>query len=354
MLVFHIARRVVLQQSSRPFAQFAGRACYATLRPPTLRRSAPRQLSTLPPPQPPAVSTWVDRVPATVRPYLYLIRLDKPIGTILIFYPFAWSAMMASYAVQAPITTSISSLALCGFTAFVLRSAACTINDIWDRDIDRAVERTKRRPLANGDITIPRASIYLGAQAAVGLGIFLQFDWYNALYGVSALSLITLYPLMKRITYWPQAFLGLAIDWGALFGWAAVAGSADLNVCVPLFAGAMCWTIVYDTLYAHQDKIEDARIGVRSTALLFGSRTTPILSAFSASSISFITLAGYMNASGIPFYVGVGIGAVQLAKVLKITDLDNPMSCWKAFHSCGWAGFWIWMGALADYLTIIV
>jgi len=194
---------------------------------------------------------------------------------------------------------------------------------------------------------------FLGGQLAVGLGVLLQLNWYSILLGASSLSVVTIYPLMKRITHWPQAVLGLAFNWGALLGWSAVAGVVNWQVCIPLYAGGVCWTLVYDSIYAHQDKLDDVHVGIRSTALLFGAHTRPILSALSLSTITLITYAGYLNAHGSSFYMGVGLATAQLARVLYQTNFDSRPSCWKGFVGCGWAGFWIWMGALSDYILLL-
>ncbi|OAX42936.1 4-hydroxybenzoate polyprenyl transferase [Rhizopogon vinicolor AM-OR11-026] len=303
---------------------------------------------------PPATpTTWVDRFPPKMRAYLYLTRIDKPIGTLLLFYPCAWSITMASYALEAPVTTPLTYLGLFGLGAMVMRGAGCTINDMWDKNLDKAVERTQSRPLARGDINQRQALVFLAGQLTVGLGVLLQLNWYSILLGASSLSLVTIYPFMKRITYWPQAVLGLAFNWGALLGWSAVAGAVSWSVCLPLYAGGAFWTLVYDSIYAHQDKADDVNVGIHSTALLFGEQTRPILGALSASTISLIGLAGALNAHGVPFYLGLGLGAAQLARVLWRTDFENRPSCWQGFVGCGWTGFWIWMGALADYAVLI-
>lgn len=260
---------------------------------------------------------------------------------------------MASYALEAPLTTPLAYLGLFGLGAVVMRGAGCTINDMWDKNLDKAVERTQSRPLAKGVISQRQALVFLAGQLSVGLGVLLQLNWYSILLGASSMSLVTVYPLMKRITYWPQVVLGLTFNWGALLGWSAVAGAVDWSVCLPLYAGGVCWTLVYDTIYAHQDKTDDVNAGIYSTALLFGEQTRPILGALSASSISFIGLAGVLNAHGVPFYLGLGLGAAQLARVLWRTDLESRPSCWQGFVGCGWSGFWIWTGALADYALLI-
>ncbi|KII95320.1 hypothetical protein PLICRDRAFT_210192 [Plicaturopsis crispa FD-325 SS-3] len=311
-----------------------------------------RSLNSYPSPAPP--TTWVDRLPEKARPYAFLTRIDKPIGTLLLFYPCAWSITMAAYALQTPLTVPLTYLGLFGTGALVMRGAGCTINDMWDKNLDKAVARTKERPLARGDITQRQALGFLAAQLSVGLGVLLQLNWYSILLGASSLSLVTIYPFMKRITHWPQAVLGLAFNWGALLGWSAVAGAVNWSVCLPLYAGGVCWTLVYDSIYAHQDKSDDVNVGIKSTALLFGENTRPILSALSTSTISLITYAGYMNGHGALFYSGVGLAAIQLARILRRTDFDDRASCWKGFVECGYSGFFVWMGALADYLVLMI
>ncbi|KAF7776058.1 hypothetical protein Agabi119p4_4451 [Agaricus bisporus var. burnettii] len=298
-------------------------------------------------------TSWVARLPKKWQPYLYLARIDKPIGTLLLFYPCAWSITMVSYATAAPISVPLTYLSLFGLGALVMRGAGCTINDMWDKNLDKAVDRTKARPLANGDITSKQALVFLGAQLTVGLGVLLQLNWYSIFLGASSLCIVVVYPLMKRITYWPQAVLGLAFNWGALLGWSAVAGYVDWIVALPIYAGGICWTLVYDSIYAHQDKKDDIEVGIRSTALLFGDKSRVVLSGLSVSTLSFISLAGYLNSQTLPFYCGIGMAAVQLARVLYRTDFNDRPSCWKGFVGCGWSGFWVWMGAAVDYAFLL-
>lgn len=163
-----------------------------------------RKFSTSPGPQ----KSWVDRLPQKVQPYVHLTRIDKPIGTLLLFYPCAWSITMASYALQTPYTVPLTYMSLFGLGALVMRGAGCTINDMWDKNLDKAVDRTRDRPLARGDITQNQALVFLGGQLAAGLGVLMQINWYSIFLGASSLSLVTIYPLMKRITHWPQAVLG--------------------------------------------------------------------------------------------------------------------------------------------------
>ncbi|KAH9973075.1 4-hydroxybenzoate polyprenyl transferase [Lactifluus volemus] len=297
-------------------------------------------------------TTWVDRLPQKVQPYVYLTRVDKPIGTLLLFYPCTWSITMASYALNAPPSVPLTYITLFGTGALIMRGAGCTINDLWDRNLDTAVERTKTRPLAQKDISPRHAIAFLAPQLAAGLAVLTQLNWYSIVLGASSLSLVTIYPFMKRITYWPQAVLGLAFNWGALLGWSAVTGALHWPVTGSLYAGGVLWTLVYDSIYAHQDKTDDVRVGIRSTALLFGEHTRSVLTAFSASSIGCIALAGYLNAQGAPFFIGTGLAAAQLARVVYRTDFDDRESCAKGFVTCGCVGFWIWMGALGDYIYL--
>jgi 4-hydroxybenzoate polyprenyltransferase len=227
---------------------------------------------------------------------------------------------------------------LFGTGALIMRSAGCTINDMWDKDFDKQVERTNKRPLASGTITYPQAWGFLAAQLSAGLGILLQLNWYSVALGASSLGLVAAYPLMKRVTYWPQAFLGLTFNYGAILGWAAVHGSCAWPVVLPLYAGGVAWTIVYDTLYAHQDKKDDAQIGVRSTALLFGDNTKPILNAFAVATIAGIGSAGYAAGLDWPFYAGLLGGAGHLAWQVNTANVDDPINLQQRFGSNKWFG----------------
>lgn len=260
---------------------------------------------------------------------------------------------MASYALQLPYTTPLTYLGLFGLGAIVMRGAGCTINDMWDKNLDKAVARTKERPLAKGDVNYTQAVVFLGVQLTAGLGVLTQLNWYSILLGASSLSIVTLYPFMKRVTYWPQAVLGLAFNWGAMLGWSAVAGTVDWSICLPLYAGGVCWTLVYDSIYAHQDKTDDVHVGIRSTALLFGEKSRTVLNGLSLGTISLVSLAGYLNTQGVPFYIGAALASAQLLRVVNRTDFDSRASCWKGFVDCGWVGFWIWMGSLTDYILLL-
>ncbi|KAJ2846331.1 Para-hydroxybenzoate--polyprenyltransferase, mitochondrial precursor (PHB:polyprenyltransferase) [Coemansia erecta] len=291
----------------------------------------------------------ISRLPPSVRLYLYLSRIDKPIGTWLLYWPCVWGIGMAAFSTGMPISSMASMMALFGTGAVVMRGAGCTINDLWDVRFDKMVERTKTRPIASGAITRPRAFAFLGAQLAAGLAVLVQLNPYTIVFCLGSMPLVVIYPFMKRITYWPQLVLGLAYNWGALAGWSAVAGSIDWTVALPLYAAGVSWTLVYDTIYGHQDKCDDIVAGVKSTSLLFADKTRAILSGFSTSTIGLICLSGYMNGQGLPFYATVlGAGTAYLVWQLRKVNIDNPSVCWKIFKSNTWFGAIIFGAILAD------
>ncbi|CEP19561.1 hypothetical protein [Parasitella parasitica] len=294
-------------------------------------------------------NSWLDRLPEKVAPYAFLTRIDKPIGTWLLFWPCAWGISMAAYNTGASAMDAASMMALFGTGALIMRGAGCTINDLWDRDIDDKVERTKIRPITSGAISPKQAIAFLGVQLTAGLAVLTQLNMYSILLGASSLSLVVTYPLMKRVTYWPQTVLGLAFNWGALLGWSAMTGTLDLSVAGPLYLGGVCWTLVYDTIYAHQDKKDDIKAGVKSTALRFGNKTPQWLAGFSSAFIGLTAVAGYMNGQGVPFYAISVLGtAAHLAWQLKTVNYNDTASCWSKFKSNTWAGAILWSGIAAD------
>ncbi|KAG0371880.1 Para-hydroxybenzoate--polyprenyltransferase, mitochondrial precursor (PHB:polyprenyltransferase) [Mortierella sp. AD032] len=295
--------------------------------------------------------TWLDQMPKSVQPYLYLTRIDKPIGTWLLFWPCAWGITMASYSAHHPLVPTLSTIGLFGIGAVIMRGAGCTINDLWDRNIDKKVERTKVRPLASGAVTPSQAIAFLGLQLGAGLAVLTQLNLYSIVLGASSLSLVVTYPAMKRITYWPQVVLGLAFNWGALLGSSAMLGAANWPVALPLYASGVCWTLVYDTIYAHQDKKDDIKIGVKSTALRFAEKTPEYLAAFSTGMVTMLALAGYMNDQGPLFYaLSVGGAATHLAWQLRSVDYENPGNCWSKFASNKWTGALVFSGIAGDYI----
>src|SRR5205807_1613061 len=215
-----------------------------------------------------STGNWVDRhAPLWARPYLRLARADRPIGSWLLLLPCWWSAALAADHTGA--LPNIWHLVLFAIGTVAMRGAGCTWNDLVDRDLDALVERTRSRPIPAGDVSVNAARGFLLLQALVGLAVLLQFNAFTIALGISSLAVVAVYPLLKRITHWPQIGLGLAFSWGALMGWAAVFGRLD-GPALLLYAGSIAWVTGYDTIYAHQDREDDALIGIKSTALLFG------------------------------------------------------------------------------------
>lgn len=226
-----------------------------------------------------AAWNWVDNwAPAPLRPYFRLARYDRPIGFWLLFWPCAMSLALSAVA-RYPTGFDWFSCVLFFIGAVAMRGAGCTFNDLVDQDIDEKVARTRSRPLPSGQVTRTQAIIFLVAQALVGLVVLLQFNGFTIWLGIGSLVLVAIYPFMKRITYWPQLFLGLAFSYGALMGWASEFGQLHLPPLL-LYAGCILWVIGYDTVYALQDVEDDALVGVKSTARLFGEHSRAGIAAF--------------------------------------------------------------------------
>src|SRR6266702_3457092 len=258
-----------------------------------------------------STGNWVDRsAPAWTRPYLRLGRLDRPIGAWLLLVPCWWSLGLAAVRAGEPVNLWYAILFFIG--AFAMRGAGCTWNDIVDRDLDARVERTRSRPIPSGQVSVAAAAAFLVLQALVGLGVLLQFNLFTILVGLASLLVVAVYPFMKRVTYWPQIGLGFAFSWGALMGWPAAFGRLDLPALL-LYAGSIAWVIGYDTVYAHQDREDDALIGIKSTALLFGERTKPMLALFYGLASGLIGLAGDLAGAGMLFWIGLAAFAAHLA-----------------------------------------
>jgi 4-hydroxybenzoate polyprenyltransferase len=230
-------------------------------------------------------------------------------------------------------------MALFAIGSLVMRGAGCTFNDIVDRDFDVKVARTATRPIASGAISRKAAALFLGLQLLVGLGILVSLNGFTIWLGVASLALVGIYPFMKRITYWPQAWLGLTFTYGALMGWASVAGSLSLAP-VLLYAGCFFWTLHYDTVYAHQDKEDDALVGVKSSALALGERTKPALMGFSLAMVVLVGLSGWNVGLAWPFWCGLALMAAHLAWQIRGVDIDNPARCLIVFRSNRFIG-WI-------------
>ncbi|WP_421929116.1 4-hydroxybenzoate octaprenyltransferase [Neoaquamicrobium sediminum] len=295
---------------------------------------------------------WVYRaLPRGLWPYAQLARWDRPIGWWLLMWPCWWSAAMAAAAHAQPgdsIASVLPSpwhlfLFLAG--AVAMRGAGCTYNDIVDTDIDEQVARTRSRPLPSGKVSRKQAWAFLIAQSLVGLVVLLQFNGFTIIVGIASLATVAIYPFMKRFTDWPQLFLGLAFSWGALMGWAAHFGSLELAPLL-LYFGSILWVIGYDTLYAHQDKEDDALVGVRSTARLFGDRTKQWLVALYGGALLFFVVAFANAAVPMPALAGLVAAAAHMARQIKVLDIDNPEQCLKLFHSNKIVGWLIFLGLM--------
>ncbi|XP_042907888.1 4-hydroxybenzoate polyprenyltransferase, mitochondrial [Parasteatoda tepidariorum] len=297
--------------------------------------------------KPTIMETFVNKTPAGVQPYLKLMRIEKPTGTWLLLWPCYWSLSFATAPGCLPDPTL---LALFGAGAVLMRGAGCTINDLWDKDIDSKVSRTKDRPLARGDISTLDAWMFLGGQLSLALLILLQLNWYSIVLGASSLLLVSVYPVVKRFSYFPQLMLGLTFNWGAMLGWSALHGSCQWSSVLPLYMACVSWTMIYDTIYAHQDKVDDVLVKVKSTALKFKENTKYYLTGFSVSMISFLALSGYTCHLSWPFYTSVGITAAMLASQISTLKIDDPESCWKAFKSNRKIGLVIFLGLVCGNL----
>ena len=284
---------------------------------------------------------WVDRhAPDALKPYFRLARYDRPIGWWLLMWPCQWSTALAAIAAGTAIP-DIRLLILFWIGAVAMRGAGSTWNDILDRNIDKGVERTRNRPLPSGQIGVQAAFAFLCAQALVGLAVLLQLGPFSIAVGLGSLAVVAVYPLMKRITSWPQAVLGLAFSWGALMGWAATFGSLSAApLC--LYAGCILWTIGYDTIYAHQDRRDDAIIGVKSTARLFDENTRLIIGLFYAGAMAFWAAALYLAGGGVIGFTGLaltGLHFVWQVRTLDIQDRDRCLMLFRSNAHFGWLPF---------------
>lgn len=282
---------------------------------------------------------WVDSfAPLATRPYLRLSRADRPIGTWLLLIPCFWGIALAALSDEFRAWDIWLALS-CGVGAFLMRGAGCTWNDITDRDFDAAVARTKSRPLPSGQVTVKGALVWMAAQALIAAAILFSYNWLAIGLGVGSLALVAIYPFAKRFTWWPQVFLGLAFNWGALLAYAAHAGEVGLPA-VLLYVSGIAWTLFYDTIYAHQDKEDDALIGVKSTARLFGAHTRPWLLGFQALAVGLMAAAvivALLPQDNLPrlllALLGVWAFGWHMTWQMRRLDLDDPTSCLIAFRA---------------------
>ncbi len=272
---------------------------------------------------------WIDVwLPPPLRPFARLMRLDRPIGTWLLVLPGWWAIALAGLGTP---DKQLVGLFLLG--AIVMRGAGCTYNDIIDRDIDAKVARTATRPLPSGQVSVRAAWIFLGLQLAAGLAILVQLDRPAIIVGAASLVLVFSYPYMKRITYWPQAWLGLTFNWGALVGWTAMRGGFEW-AAAPLYAAGFFWTLGYDTIYAHQDKDDDALIGVKSSALALGPRTKPFVAVAYLLTMALVAYASMrIVMPGWPALALLGAAGLHLAWQVATLDINDAGNCLRRFQS---------------------
>lgn len=340
--------------------------------------------------------TWVDRhAPSSLQPYLKLIRIDRPIGTYLVLLPAWWGIALAAPPGGLP---DLYTAALFGAGAFLMRGAGCTMNDMWDRRFDSQVARTRLRPLASGRISLPAALTFLAAQLGTGFLILCQLPPAAIQLGFGAVALAGVYPAMKRLTHFPQAVLGCTMNYGILMSWATLAGKVQAEALAPyrqhrldwglydqavqlvrdvldpvtffslvsydgayinlygpslaLYMGAACWTMVYDTLYAHQDKVDDAKLGLKSTALWMGERTRPILSAFALAACGWWSMAGYGMSLQWPYYAAVAASTGHMLWQVNTADLNDRLNLTRRFVSNATIGWLMLLGIVAGKLAM--
>jgi 4-hydroxybenzoate polyprenyltransferase len=296
---------------------------------------------------------WVYRaLPRGMWPYAQLARWDRPIGWWLLLWPCWWSAALAATAFARPgdplltLLPSPVTLILFLIGAIAMRGAGCTYNDIVDERIDAEVERTRSRPLPSGQVTRRQAWIFLVVQALAGLAVLLQFNGFAVVLGLCSLGVVAVYPFMKRITNWPQLFLGLAFSWGALMGWAVEFGDLA-GPAIMLYLGSILWVIGYDTIYAHQDKEDDALVGVHSTARLFGENTKIWLTGLYGFALMFFAIAFAAAEAPMPALAGLVAAGAHMARQIYVLDIDNPAQCLRLFHSNKVVGWLIFLGLIA-------
>lgn len=314
----------------------------------------------MPPAYQPPTSGFLSYLPRSWVPYAELVRLDKPTGTTYLFLPCLFSTLLAAPLATpiAPIGTVIGTTALFYSGALIMRGAGCTVNDLWDRNLDPKVARTRLRPIARGATTVRQAIPFLGVQLFAGLGILLQFPTQCLYYGVPSLLLVGTYPLAKRVTNYPQFILGLTFSWGAIMGFPAL--GIDLLSNAPALISAAClygscvaWTVVYDMIYAYQDIRDDAKVGIKSIARAQEENAKAFLSAVAAVQVALLAGAGAAAGAGPVFFIGTcGGAAATLGYMIRKVDLKNVDDCWRWFKRGAWfTGGTISLGLLGEYLA---
>jgi len=290
---------------------------------------------------------WVDRyAPASVQPYLKLARLDRPIGSWLLLFPCWWSLALAELSKGRPYP-NLWYMLLFLVGAFVMRGAGCTWNDIVDRNYDARVARTAKRPIPSGQVSVTQALLFGVVLSLIGLAVLVQFNTFTIWLGIASLALVAIYPFSKRFTFWPQVVLGLTFKWGALVGWSAIYGTLEPTAFV-LYAGCVLWTIGYDTIYAHQDKEDDALLGLKSTALRFGEATQNWVAGFYGGAVVLWAIAGFLAGAHLIFFTALALVAIQLAWQVSTLNINDPANCLRRFRSNRDVGWALLLGLIAD------
>ena len=304
---------------------------------------------------------WSDKwLPDRITPYARLMRLDRPVGVWLLMWPCFWGQILALTEAELngglytiSFWEQLKYVALCLIGAVIMRGAGCVYNDLVDYKYDMQVERTKSRPLPAGDVSTGQAKKFLLFLLLAGLLVLIQFNWFTIFVGAASLVLVAIYPWMKRFTYWPQAFLGLAFNWGALVGFGAVNGYLS-GAALLLYASGFFWTIGYDTIYAHQDKDDDMMIGLKSTAILFGNRTKLWLVILYGLFIACLTISGLLAGFNLVFLVLMPLLIAQLIWQIYKLDLNDSDLCLKLFKSNIMFGGLVTLVFLFSYLAMSV
>lgn len=296
-----------------------------------------------------APSNWVDRLaPRFFQPYLRLGRFDRPVGVWLLLFPCWWSQSLAEVGSGVPYP-NIANLLLFAIGALAMRASGCAYNDYIDRDIDARVQRTAARPIPAGHISPTGAFIFVICTALTGFAVLLQFNTFTIWLAIGSLLLVAAYPFAKRVTRYPQVVLGLAFNWGALVGWAAITGSLDWPAVV-LFLGCVLWTIGYDTIYAHQDREDDALLGLGSTALTFGDQSISYVGGFYAAAAICWLLAGALAGAHLIYFLAVTLVFLQMSWQVATLDINDPANCLRRFRSNRDVGIAVFLGIVADML----
>ena len=292
-------------------------------------------------------ANWVDRwAPRSWQPYLRLGRFDRPIGTWLLLFPCWWSQTLAEVSGGQPFP-SVSYLTLFAIGALAMRAAGCAYNDYIDRDIDAKVQRTAGRPIPSGQVSHEAALAFIAVCALIGLAVLLRFNTYTIGLAIASLAIVAAYPFAKRVTAYPQLVLGLAFNWGALVGWAAVKGSIGLPA-IALYIGCVLWTVGYDTIYAHQDKDDDAILGLGSTALKFGDHTESYVGALYAMAVVLWLIAGALAGAHLIYFLAVTLVFLQMSWQVATLNTADPANCLWRFRSNRDVGIAVFLGLVAD------